>query len=293
MELLITAIIFLLFLSISYFSKKKAEYVWKKFARSSELSVTPGKYLFDLPGITGKYRIFNISLCAGTRVVKYVRITGNTLNKLKDNMNTDRLKTLMSEKFTEKKLTCRLKAINYSHREIELILLHTEAEPGNDLKSGEKTDVYTFIFMYPPCQYESFKIHIYSNGYFSKKIESACKAISDRFIETGDSEFDRAFVIKSDNPEKAMKVINSNIRKKLLKYKNPVDIFISGKAIEFETEGIIKNLPVLNNTAEILADTGEMMFNDLHPTCPFCGEILSSKDKFCISCGKILKTNDR
>jgi len=75
--------------------------------------------------------------------------------------------------------------------------------------------------------------------------------------------------------------------------------FVAYKQIPFDdddfvvTKTIIKRLPLLNNTAEILADTGEMMFNDLHPTCPFCGEILSSKDKFCISCGKILKTNGR
>jgi len=286
MELLITIVIFFLFLSISYFRKKNTEYIWKKFAISSGLSITPAKYLFDFPKITGLYRNFNISLCTGTRTVKYVRITGNTLNKLKDNMNTDRLKTLMSEKFTEKKLTCRLKAINYSHREIELILLNTESETENELKTGKKTDVYTFIFMYLPCPYESFKIHIYSNGYFSKKIESACKAIYERFIETGDSEFDRAFVIKSDNPEKALKVITCETRKKLLTYKIPVDIFISGKSIEFETEGIIKSLPFLNNIVETMADMGEMM--ESQKSCPFCGEMLSLKDKFCINCGKTL-----
>ncbi len=286
MELLITIVIFFLFLSISYFRKKNTEYMWKKFAISSGLSITPAKYLFDFPKITGLYRNFNISLFAGTREIKYVRISGDTLSKLKDTINTDRLKSLISEIFSEKKLTHRLKSLNYNHREIELILSHTTAEEEKSLKPRKYTVTYTFIMMYRLSSYKGFNIHIYSNGYFSKKVESACKAISDRFIETGDSEFEKAFVIKSDNPEKALKVITCETRKKLLTYKIPVDILISGKSIEFETEGIIKSLSFLNNIVEIMADTGEMMFQESQKSCTFCGEMLSLKDKFCINCGK-------
>ncbi len=293
MELLITIVIFCLFLSISYFRKKNTEYMWKKFAISSGLSITPAKYLFDFPKITGLYKNFNISLFTGTREIKYVRISGDTLRQLENIIHTDRLKSLTGEKWSEKKLVHRLKSLNYNQREIELILSHTTAEEEKNLKPRKHTVTYTFIMMYPLSSYNGFNIHIYSNGYFSKKIESACKAISDRFIETGDSEFDRAFVIKSDNHEKALKVITCETRKKLLKYKMPVDIFISGKSIAFETEGIIKSLSFLNNIVEIMADTGEMMFDESQKSCPFCGEILSSKDKFCISCGKILNTNDR
>lgn len=107
--------------------------------------------------------------------------------------------------------------------------------------SGGKNPIfYTDIFIEFEKPYE-YKLRIYPEGFFSK----IGKSLGMQDIEIGDPDFDGQYIIKCNNPDSAMQVVNSHFKQVFIamcsfKYDN-IDFTLEGHDATFQKTGLIED----------------------------------------------------
>jgi hypothetical protein len=121
-------------------------------------------------------------------------------------------------------------------------LLHTFSRG-----SGKSKTTYTGITMNFP-KYIDCHLNVYQESFMSK----IGKALGGQDIQIGDREFDEAFMIKSQTPEKIDKILTPDLRRNMLHGKHLINISVTGQGINYEKIGIIKDVANLTYVSEIM-----------------------------------------
>jgi hypothetical protein len=93
-----------------------------------------------------------------------------------------------------------------------------------------------------------WNMSIYPEGFMSK-IE---KLSGEQDVQLGDEEFDKTFMVVTNNPERVKEVLTPEIRSYLLKGKHLINIKFDGYELANRTDGVVEDLNDLNYITEAL-----------------------------------------
>lgn len=123
------------------------------------------------------------------------------------------------------------------------------------------------------------------------------------YIQTGDSDFDEHFMIKSVSPVNIREVLTPEYRREFLKIKHLMDIFIIDtymitwkvrravikiSTMTYMSDFLVRMVQHISSNKEKIEATSEkqiVLSQIEEKKCPSCGNIVPEGTKFCISCG--------
>jgi len=112
---------------------------------------------------------------------------------------------------------------------------------------GKNTTFFTSIVINFP-RYVDVDLYLYQEN-FATKIK---KVFGAQDIQIGDREFDEAFMIKSQTPEKIKQILTPELKQKILYRRHMINLSVSGNEINFTNRGIIKDVGTLTFISDLI-----------------------------------------
>jgi len=120
---------------------------------------------------------------------------------------------------------------------------------GSGYKKRKARDHTTTNIIMELPEEKKITLHIFPET-LSSKLMKALGALQE--IQTDDSLFDKSFIICTDQPEEAKKILTTEIRKELLREKRYINILLHEKSVTSITEGVLCNTKKIASLTEVI-----------------------------------------